>query len=153
MRFYVEIVVWNRGHFRFDLMCRGYISASQTILFHTRILFLIFMLWKKKYKNEKKKIIFFLIWSYQKGTLGLLNHRQNKYIKQQNHHSIFFTPTKGRVVNGSFNDLDRMDSISFFNRIEEKEKVNSIVEPYAQKMPVRLYNSIFFFLYFFYPLL
>ena len=34
---------------------------------------------REEYENEKKThtILFFLIWSYQKDTLGLLNHRRN----------------------------------------------------------------------------
>lgn len=40
----------------------------------------------KKYEN--KKILFFYL-KKKKETLGLLNNKRNKYIKQRSHHSIF----------------------------------------------------------------
>lgn len=56
-------------------------------------------------------------------------------------------PPKRRLVNGSLKDWDLMDPISLFAR--PKGKVNSIVEPYAQKMPVRLFNYISILILFF----
>lgn len=55
MRFCIEIVVWNKGYFRFvDFMCRGYISASQTIFLpHQKFLSDIYVM--EEYENEKKK--------------------------------------------------------------------------------------------------
>lgn len=41
----------------------------------------------KKYEN--KKILFFYLKKKKKETLGLLNNKRNKYIKQRSHHSIF----------------------------------------------------------------
>lgn len=38
----------------------------------------------KEYENKKNK-----------DTLGLLNHKRNKYIKQRSHHSIFELKKKG----------------------------------------------------------
>lgn len=131
----------KKGYFRLDLLCRECISASQTVFFHTRSLFLIFLLRRKEYEKKKE-------------TLGLLNHRRDKYRKQQNHHSIFFYITiwmKGRVVNGSFNNLDRMDSFFFFFDKIEGGKGNSIAEPYAMHKRCLYgpsFNSIFFFLFF-----
>ena len=41
----------------------------------------------KKYENKKNLV--FLFEKKKKETLGLLNNRRNKYIKQRSHHSIF----------------------------------------------------------------
>lgn len=56
-RFCIEIVVWNKGYFRFDFI---YVSGvhfqrHKPFFFHTRSLLLIFMLRKKECENEKKK--------------------------------------------------------------------------------------------------
>ena len=40
-------------------------------------------------KEYERKSIFFLFENKKKETLGLLNNRRNKYIKQRNHRSIF----------------------------------------------------------------
>lgn len=91
-----------------------------------------------------------MLWkSTKKETLGLLNHRRNKYIKQRGHHSIFelIRKKKRRVVIGLFIDLGLIDSIfSLFSFIEKREFHCKAVCN-AQKMPVRLFNSIFFSYY------
>ncbi len=72
----------------------------------------------------------------------MLNNRRNKYIKQRNHHSIFLTTQKGRVVIGSFTYVNRIDPLFIFIlfifyffilqcKVKKRVKVNSIVEPYA----------------------
>ena len=67
----------------FPISCRGPISASQTFfLFTPEAINNIDII-----KEYEKKDYFFL--SFLKETLGLLNHRRNKYIKQRSHHSIF----------------------------------------------------------------
>lgn len=51
----------------------------------------------KEYENKKKEDYFFFILLFEKKnkkTLGLLNHRRNKYIKQRDHHSIFLVLRK-----------------------------------------------------------
>lgn len=112
-------------------MCQARVNFSVTNHYSStpEVSFLFLCYEKKSQKNEKKNR-FLLLGSYQKETLGLLNHRRDKYIKQQNHHSIFLTTTKGRVVNGLLFGSDRFYlffSIEFFST----EKINSIAEPYA----------------------
>jgi len=79
----------------------------------------------------------------KKETLGLLNHRRNKYIKQRDHHSIFI-PQKRRVVIGLFIDLGLLDSIFSLFSMKEKREFHCKAVCNAQKMPVRFFNSIFF---------
>ena len=65
---------------------------------------------------------------------------------------LFYLEDDMRYLHSPFlfkNMEDAVDRI--LDAREEKEKVNSIVEPYAQKMPVRLYNSILFSYIFFIP--
>ena len=48
----------------------------------------------KEYENKKRRLFLIYFFFYfdlkkKKETLGLLNHKKNKYIKQRSHHSIF----------------------------------------------------------------
>ena len=132
MRLCIERVVWNKGYFRFDLIYRKSISASQTFSFFVFTPEVSFQYLCYERVRKKKQDHFFVNCSNQKETLGLLKHRRNKSIKQRNHHSIFGTllsEKKGGKWNGSSSDRDLIDPISLFLRW--KGKVTSIVEPYA----------------------
>lgn len=113
-----------------DFIYRESISASQTFLFsHRKSLNNLYVM-NERVRKEKKTIIFpYFIWLNQKETLGLLNHRRNKYIKQRSHHSIFFLTRKRkvRVVIGIY----RFGSDRSYFSISSMKGKNSIVEPYA----------------------
>lgn len=51
---------------------------------------------------------------------------------------------KGRVVIGLFADLGLIDPIFYLYSIQGKTKIHYRAVCTAQKMPVRLFNSIFF---------
>ena len=92
----------------------------------------------------------------KKETLGLLNHRRDKYRKQQNHHSIFVLHSNMNERKGGkwIIQQSRSDGFFFFffDKIE-RGKRNSIAEPYAMHKRCLYgpsFNSIFF-LFFFSP--
>lgn len=150
MIFSIEIVVWKKVISDLIFYVGSTFQRHKPFSFTPEAFF-----WYFSYEEyEKKKRKFFLIWSYQKETLGLLNHRRDKYRKQQNHHSIFFYITiwmKGRVVNGSFNNLDRMDSFFFLRKNRRgKRKFHCRAVCNAQKVPVRSVVQFYFFSCFFF---